>query len=410
MKILIVSQYYPPESATIAPAIARGLAEKGHEVRVLTGFPNYPTGVVFDGYKQRWRQREFDGLVEVLRVPLYANHSMNALARILNYTSFALTAASARDFAKDVDVIYVYATQMTPALGPWLWRKFGGAPFVLHVQDLWPDSILGSSMVSSSRFRRVVETVLTPWLRSVYTDASGVIGIAPTMVKTLIERGASKECSGLIFNWGDDSVAERPAENSGRRNRSGTSILYAGNVGEMQDLKTVVRAARLVDDTSVKVRIVGDGVALDEVKRLSDEIGATNVEFQGRVPRNEMARVYEQADFALVTLKDLPVFRGTIPSKFQASIAHGLPIVTNVQGDLKSLVEDLEIGITAEAESPESLARAFAKASEWTSRELEEARQRARDVYLESFSQTAGIDGVESVLFKAMEDASGRSS
>lgn len=410
MKILVVSQYYPPESATIAPAVARDLASRGHEVRVLTGYPNYPSGILFDGYKQRWRQRETDGAVEVLRVPLYTDHSMNFFARTLNYASFALTAATARRFAKDVDVIYVYATQMTPALGPWIWRKLGGAPFVLHVQDLWPDSILGSSMISNSWFDRLVETLLTPWLRSVYKDASAVIGIAPTMVKTLIERGVSRERSELIFNWGDDSAVEETGKSSGLDKRTQTNILYAGNVGEMQDLKTVVRAACLVKDPSLRVTIVGDGVALEGVKNLAREIGATNVDFQGRVPRNEMAQIYEQADFALVTLKDLPVFHGTIPSKFQASIAHGLPIVTNVQGDLKSLVEKFRLGFTADAEDPESLAKAFMKAIELSSEETSKARQRACDVYLESFSQVSGIDRIESVLLKAAENNLGWSS
>ena len=156
MKVLVVSQYFPPERATIVPAIAQGLADKGHEIRVLTGYPNYPEGKIFPGYRQKWRSKEQHGDVEVLRVPLWPDHSTIPVRRILNYASFALTSSTARGFAKDVDVIYVYATQMTPALGPWLWKRFRGAPYVLHVQDLWPDSILESTKIGRASCRERV--------------------------------------------------------------------------------------------------------------------------------------------------------------------------------------------------------------------------------------------------------------
>ena len=133
MNILIVSQYYPPEGVTIPAEIAQGLADKGHKVRVLTGFPNYPSGNIFPGYKQKWRSKGTDGQVEILRVPLVTDHSASALRRMTNYLSFAFTSSTAKKYANDADVIYVYATQMTPALGPWLWKKLGGAPYVLHV-------------------------------------------------------------------------------------------------------------------------------------------------------------------------------------------------------------------------------------------------------------------------------------
>lgn len=409
MKILVISQYYPPESATIAPAIARGLAGKGHEVRVLTGYPNYPKGIIFDGYKQKWRQFEADEDIQVLRVPLYANHSMNPLARTLNYVSFALSSATARKFAKDVDVIYVYATQMTPAFGPWLWRKFGGAPFVLHIQDLWPDSIIGSSMVRGAKKTKLIEALLSPWLGNVYKSAAGVIGIAPTMVKTLVKRGVPAPQSTLIYNWSDDSAAELRVDEKAR-DRSNINILYAGNVGDMQDLETVVRAALRLKESSLKFTIVGDGVALERIQLFAEEMGALNIEFRGRVPRAEMSAIYNEADFALVTLKDLPVFRGTIPSKFQASIAHGVPVITTVQGDLKGIVERLKVGLVAEPENPDSLASAFRIAEEISSDEYNRLRERTRQVYLDHFSCASGVGAVETVLSRAVEKDSRRHS
>ncbi|WLP87118.1 glycosyltransferase family 4 protein [Corynebacterium stationis] len=397
MKVLIVSQYYPPERSRIPAEIAQELNAKGHDVRVLTGYPNYPEGKIFPGYKQKWRSKEQHDEVEVLRVPLWADHSTSPLRRILNYMSFAFTSATASGFAKEADVIYVYATQMTPALGPWLWKRFRAAPYVLHVQDLWPDSILESSMIANSKVGRIIRTVLDPWLRSVYSGAAGVIGIAPTMVKTLVKRGSDENKTVAVYNWADDSAPDKSTEKSSER----TEILFAGNIGDMQDLETVVRAAKLVEDIPIRIAIVGDGVARDGVMTLAKELGTTNVDFRGAVPRDEMPKIYSSVDFSLVTLRDLEAFRGTIPSKFQASIAHGVPVITTVQGDLRRLVEEHKVGFTADVEDAESLSQAMRSAHSMASEEYSELQKRTRNVYLDHFSRRAGIDAVETVLTQA---------
>lgn len=402
MKVLVLSQYYPPEGAYISQAIGQHLAEYGHQVRVLTGFPNYPNGVLYPGYRQRWRQFETDGLIEVLRVPLWADHSANALKRILNYASFGLTAATARSFAKGADVIYIYATQMTPALGPWLWRLFGGAPYALHIQDLWPDSITGSSLVSG-RTTRLIDRLLTPWLSSVYRHAGAVIGIAPTMVETLIQRGVAPEKIRLVYNWAEEESARARVDPTTAKSSPFTNILYGGNVGDMQDLETAVRAAHAAVDAGVRLTLVGDGVALGRIRALVEDLGATNVEFHGRVPRASMNEFYEQADYALVTLKDLPAFRGTVPSKFQASLSHGLPVITTVQGDVRALVEELGVGYSADAESVSSLEQAFRAAAAASEDQRSAMAGRARLAYTNRFSQEAGISAIELILRQASQ-------
>lgn len=397
MNILIVSQYYPPEGVTIPSEIALGLESKGHNVRVLTGFPNYPTGKIYPGYSQKWRTKELDGQVEIIRVPLVTDHSASVVRRMINYLSFALSSTTARKYANDADVIYVYATQMTPAFGPWLWNKLGGPAYVLHVQDLWPESILESSMVGESKLGKLINAVLDPWLSNVYKKAASVIGIAPTMVSTLEERGADADSMALIYNWADDLVSpQEPAYGA-----DSTEILFAGNMGDMQDLETVIRAANLIEDIPVNVTIVGDGVARKKVTGLAEELGCTNVNFRGPVPREQMIDIYAAADFSLVTLRDLEVFRGTIPSKFQSSISHGIPVITTVQGDLRGLVEGYNLGLTAEAEDPESLAQAIRSAHTMDRDEYRELRSRTREVYLNHFSRRAGIDAVETVLSRA---------
>lgn len=397
VKILVLTQYYPPEGAHIPATIAEGLAERGHSVRVVTGFPNYPAGRIYPGFTQRWRDRKRVGSLDVLRVPLWIDHSENPLKRVLNYSSFAVSAATTRRFAKGADVIYVYATQMTPALGPWLWRLRGGAPYVLHIQDLWPDSITGSSLVSA-RAARLIERLLTPWLRSVYRRASAVIGIAPTMVETLRSRGVDLGRAHLVYNWAAEDGSVEDLKDRFSLPGKGARILYGGNVGDLQDLETAIHAAHNARDAGVRLTIIGDGVALFRIRALAEELRVTNVDFLGRVPPADMASFYAASDYALVTLKDLPAFRGTIPSKLQASLAHGLPIISNVQGDVRRLVEGAGIGFTADAESAASLEDAFRRAADATAAQRSEMVERASAQYQGRFSKAAGLIEVEGIL------------
>ncbi|MGR6899886.1 glycosyltransferase family 4 protein [Glutamicibacter sp. BSL13] len=396
LRILIVSQYYPPEAVPIPGDLAQGLVRRGHSVRVLTGYPNYPKGEIFSGYGQKWREQERHGEVLVSRVPLYMDHSHSAVKRIMNYLSFGLSAATAVKTARTADVIYVYATQMSAAFGPWLWRILGGRPYVLHVQDLWPDSIVGSSMVSEGRAGRLISRMLEPWLRSVYRRAAAVVGIAPTMVETLVSRGVCPDRAHLIYNWAGADETFDTALSPVKEPR--TEVVYAGNVGDMQDLKTAVRAVHAAADAGVGLTIIGDGVAREGLRRLVFELGATNIRFVDPVPRERMAGIYSRADYALVSLKDMPAFYGTIPSKFQAALAAGVPVITTVQGDVRTIVDEADIGFTADAESVSSLESILRAAAKLNTQEREEMSQRGRTVYGSRFSREAGISRIEEVL------------
>lgn len=406
MRILVISQYYPPESAMIPATITRSLAARGHQVKVLTGYPNYPEGRLHEGYRQRWRSRETDGDIDLLRVPLWVDHSQSLVRRALNYGSFGLSASTAFGFARDADVIYVYATQMTPALAPWFWRIIGGAPYVLHIQDLWPDSITGSSFIRKARSRRLVDSVLTPWIGSLYRHAAGVIGIAPTMVSTLTQRGVHPSKAHLVYNWADETPLCPPPAAVGLGRPQETHVLYGGNVGDMQDLENAVLAAHRAEDAGVRLTIVGDGVALPSVMAAAESLGATNVSFAGRVSRERMGNLLARADYALVTLKNLDVFRGTIPSKLQHALSHGTPVISTVQGDVRAFVEGHSVGFTAEAEDAQSLESAFRRAAALGSQARKGMADRAKRAYVNRFSLNAGVTAIEDILTQASQTRS----
>ena len=163
-------------------------------------------------------------------------------------------------------------------------------------------------------------------------------------------------------------------------------------------------------DAGVRLTVVGDGVALERVRTLADEIDARNVRFLGSVPMEQMAAVYDAADFAAVTLKDLPAFRGTIPSKFQAALAHGVPVVTNVQGDLRHLVESIGLGFTADSEDVGDLAEALSRAARTVGDSHAVMIRRVRETYADLFSTESGVSAVEQILEQCVNNDAHRRS
>src|SRR5690625_4927931 len=254
MKIVILTQYYSPEPVAVMPeGIAEELVRRGHEVSVITSFPNYPEGEIYPGYRQQLRLREKIRGIPVTRVPMFIYRGQNSLGRMINYFSFALSAATEMRDVRDADVVYVYATQMTPAIAAAWWKLILRKPFVLHVQDLWPESITGSSMVKQGIGTKAITTLLNPWLKRMYKKASATVAIAPTMKAKLIERGVREDQAYTVLNWHRESVEVsingqssdliKRFRNADSENRA---FVYAGNLGEMQDLDTVIDAAKLL--------------------------------------------------------------------------------------------------------------------------------------------------------------------
>jgi colanic acid biosynthesis glycosyl transferase WcaI len=402
LRIGVVTQYYLPENVQIPVSLADELARRGHEVRVVTGYPNYPTGRLFPGYRQRFGRTERHGDVAVFRTPIWISHSRNPLGRIASYISFGLSSLSASRFLRDVDVVYVYATQMTASLAPMLWWKFRGVPFVLHVLDLWPESVNGSGMlgVGPGRF---LSGLMGPWLRVTYKSAAATIGPTPTITATLISRGACADSTHTVYNW---STHERPADPSRERPTRATRLMYAGNIGEMQDLETVMRAMHLSTDIEgLSLDVFGDGTARADIEKLADDLRLTSVRFHGQVSAERVAEYGKSVDFQLVTLKDIPLFRMTIPSKFQASLAVGVPVITTVGGDLAALVRDRRVGLVAAPGDPTALSVAFRQAASMQEASRLRMRRAAQTLYDTEMSREAAIMTIERILTRAADTA-----
>lgn len=393
--LVVLSQWYPPEHHIYAPDVAAAAQQQGYRVTVITGYPNRPGGKLHPGYKQRFSHTEIIDGVTVRRVPLVINHSHNALERVANFLSFSLSALTATSTIKDADVIYAYGTPATAAIPAQLWRKFYGIPYVLHVQDLWPESVTGSGMLGNGWLNKTAGAVLNLWLRRLYGNASKLLTLSPGMAQLLIDRGHRADQCVIVYNWAEeDTLQLKPAETF---SSTGLKLLYAGNLGPMQDLETAIEAARKLEDhRDFEFKIAGEGVAEESLRAAAE--GARSVKFLGNLSHEEVARRYLEADFQLVTLKDLPIFRTTIPSKLQVSLASGVPVITTVAGDVANLVLKHQAGIVAEPENPESLAKAITRAYAMTAAERAQMGINARKLYEQLMSHEAGTTRIVSIF------------
>ncbi|MEV0056423.1 glycosyltransferase family 4 protein [Saccharopolyspora shandongensis] len=402
MKIGIVSQLFPPEEAAVPSTLADVLAERGHDVKVLTGFPNHPYGKVYDGYRQRWAHVENRGPVRVRRVPLYPSHDVNPLRRAATFFSFAMTSAAASRFLADRDAIYVYSTPMTAAAAAEAVRLTRGRPYVLHIQDLWPESVFDSGMADGPA-RHVVGPLIGLGLRYLYRNAAHLLTISPTMRELLLDRGVPADKVSVVYNWSAEENGTRVRPDSAMRHRLGrpdrTIAVFAGNVGQLNDVDTIVDAAALCRaDTPIDVAVIGTGTAATSAMRRAGDLGADNVRFLDRLPASEMPSLFGTADYQLVTLKDTPLSRATIPSKLGTALAHACPIITTVPGDVAALCAEGGFGLACPPQDPQALAETFRRACSQDESARRQMGRASLDFYHRTMSQAHSIAKIESVL------------
>ncbi|RDK12128.1 glycosyltransferase family 4 protein [Cupriavidus lacunae] len=399
MRILFVSQLFDPENSIKGLEFARRLQALGHEVEVITTFPSYPGGKIFPGYRLRWKQvEEIDG-VKIVRLPTIISHGRSALKRMLSYASFGVVSSvHALFFAKKADVIYAYYPPVVVGLAAMMVRLFRRTPFVYDVQDLWPEALVATGMVREGRFTRFVDRLCG----LIYRSAARVVVLSDGYGRALESKNTPREKIERIFNWCDEGrtgAAAEPAEQL--LDPAYFNILYAGNMGAAQALTHVISAAALVEQHgNDKIRFVflGAGVECDALKRQTSELGLGNVKFFPQVPVDKVSGILAAADVLLVHLADARVFEITIPSKTQAYMKTGRPILMAVKGEAAAIVSDAQAGMVVEPCQPEKLAEAVLRMAALPRAKLDEMGRCGRDYYTERMSMENGVRQVDSML------------
>jgi glycosyltransferase involved in cell wall biosynthesis len=410
MRILILTQFFDPEPASI-PGLpfASWLQSQGHNVEVITGFPNYPGGKFYPGTRVAlWRRDEFES-IRVNRVLLYPSHNGSAVSRMVNYSSFAISAATIGSFlTRRPDVVYVYHPPGSIALPAFLWRYMRGVPFLYHVQDLWPDSVVSSGMVTGPIAARTILAMLHLWSRWTYRAASAIVTISPGMRLELIGRGVPAEKVHSIPNWVEETIYfpyqrdESLAEKLGFAGRF--NVVYSGNLGVLQDLNTVVDAAELLrEKEKIQFVIIGSGQVERELQESVQQRRLSNVRFLGRMPYRDMAPITALADVMLVTLRGDAFLATTIPSKTQVALASAKPVIMAVAGDAADMVLEAGAGVAAPPGDAAALAAAVLSVEALPPADLTEMGQRGRDYYVQNLSLDSGARKIEKLLTSITE-------
>jgi colanic acid biosynthesis glycosyl transferase WcaI len=390
-RVLLLTQWFDPEPTFKGLVFARELVRQGFDVEVVTGFPNYPGGKVYAGYKIKLIQRERIDGVDVTRLPLYPNHNQSAIKRVLNYASFAASALFYGLFmAKRADVMYAYHPPLTVGVAASLIRWVRGIPLVYDIQDMWPDTLRATGMLNNPRVLNLVGRVCD-W---VYRRVDQVVVLSPGFKRLLVQRGVPESKIEVIYNWADESALSTPtgtlAANFPGDDRF--KIVFAGNMGKAQALDAVLQAAEILQgrDSRVCFVMLGGGVEVGRLKGRTNALALDNVVFLPAVPMAEVGTVLSAADALLVHLRKDPLFEITIPSKTQAYMAVGRPLLMAVNGDAADLVTQSNCGLTAESENPVALADAAQRLADMPLDQKHAMGSRARQFYQERLGLAVG--------------------
>ncbi|WP_166996465.1 glycosyltransferase family 4 protein [Paramicrobacterium fandaimingii] len=416
MKIGIFSQWFDPEPgpASLPGALARELSSRGHTVVVVTGVPNYPTGRILPGYKNRLVADSNANGVKIRRVGLIPSHSHSIVGRMMNYVSFAVTATLFGVQAlKECDAVWASNSPFTIAMPLLRLRRRFGVPVVLHVLDLWPDNMSSSGLIDDGRLNAWISRFVHFVNQFAYRAADVVATISPGVRKLLDSRGVPAQKIEFSPLWADESRLT-PSDDDSYRGRLGTSadkvvILYAGALGGTQSIDTLVKAFGLLNDAELNVEcwIAGSGTEEPRLRKLAEDCGlGGSVRFLGRIPMEEISLVMASADVHYVGLTNDSLSEVTMPSKIQSSLAVGKPIVASVGGDVADLVRDSGVGFIAAPADAEAVAEAVSIAARLGRDKLRKIGEKARELYLDKFSLNASGARIEALLETAIYRAS----
>jgi colanic acid biosynthesis glycosyl transferase WcaI len=305
--------------------------------------------------------------------------------------------------AKKPDVLLVSYPSLTAGLTAVLAGKIRKFPVVVRIEDLWPDSLPATGMIKNNRLLRLIG-----WLCSVlYRYVNHIIVISDGCRKLLLNRGVDEIKISVVRNWGDESPnAVTSANLAVMRDDARLKVLFAGNMGASQGLAKVIEAASLVSmqNTEIHFYFVGAGIELQSLKDKVHHIGLKNVTFLPRVPLNEIGLYFGLADVLLVHLRDEPIFAVTIPSKTQAYLRAGKPILMAVRGDAAELITMAGAGVVAEPENPHSIANAVLDLYLLNPIQRAEMGRRGTVFYREQLSFKIGTRSIANLLQKVCAD------
>jgi glycosyltransferase involved in cell wall biosynthesis len=385
--------------------LCSGLVKKGHAVTALTGFPNYPKGKTYVGYKQKVYQKELIDGVRVIRIPVYPDRSRSFLKRSLNNLSFPAASSILGGFLTDrPDVMLVQHPPITLGIPAYLISRIHRIPFVFLIQDMWPETLPATGMVSNPTILKAIGRLA----KFTYAKAKSIAVISPGFKRNLVEKGVPEEKVEVIYNCAYESSFPSVEKDHSLGKELGLigyfNILYAGNIGPAQGLHNVIDAASLLTDIQdLHFVFMGDGVERERLERTVVERSLRNIKFVNRIPMEKMPFIYAQVEAVMVHLTDDPLFEITIPGKTQSCLLSGRPIIASVNGDAADLVVKAGAGFAVKAMDPDGLAQAVRGLYNMPSNEREAMGLSGRNFYLKNLSPEVQVKKYEQLFKEIIE-------
>jgi colanic acid biosynthesis glycosyl transferase WcaI len=362
MKVLILTQYFPPEIGgpqTRLHSLAAVMKQLGHEVEVVTALPNYPSGKFFPGYERCFYRREVVNDVVIHRVWLYPAMG-GGVQRMLNYGSFTLAACFGLLRAKRPDYIFVESPPLFLSIPAFIAGTLWGVPFVFNVADLWPDAILDGGFLKDGLLLRLLYAIE----RWSYRKAAYVNAVTEGIRESLLQRKSVRPEKVLFLPNGVDTsrYQPRPCDEALKRElglEGRRVILWAGTLGYSHGLEYVLHAAKLLEaNPEIHFLFVGDGSARAGLERLQKELGLRNVTFRNPVPLDQLPPYFSIAECSLASLTGTAVNEGARPSKIFPALASGKPLIFVGKGEGAKLVAQANAGIVVPPGNPPAFANA----------------------------------------------------
>lgn len=399
-KILVICQYYKPEPFRISD-ICEEMVWRGHEVHVVTGYPNYPEGVLYEGYGKGKHIDEVINGVQVHRC-FTIPREQGAIKRFMNYYSYVASSVKyvLSDKCKPTDGTkfdVVFCNQLSPVMmahAAIAYKKKYKVPAIMYCLDLWPESLIAGGIERESFVYKYFHFVS----KNIYKKMDKILITSRMFADYLKEEfGIDKEHTQYLPQYAEGIFEQVP-----EKKESGMfDFMFAGNIGAVQSVETIIKAAEILKNEPVKFHIVGGGTDLERLQKIGENM--KNVIFYGRRPIDEMPEFYAKADAMLITLAADPVLSLTLPGKIQSYMAVGRPIIGAIDGETKTVIEEAECGFCGKSEDADELAENIKRfSSDNTDRLL--MGKNARKFYMENFQKPMFMDKLEKYLNEGFND------
>lgn len=401
MKVLIVSQYFYPENFRIND-VALGLKERGFEVSILTGKPNYPSGKYFEGYSWSSENHEIWNGITIYRTNLLLRRNGSAINLFLNYFSFAFLAIfKVLSINSKFDKIFIFApSPITVGIPGIVAARLFKAKSILWVHDLWPESIRIAGGIKNKLIINVIDR-MTRWIYK-YVDK---ILIQSESFRSYINNQVYDKAKISYYPFYAEPFyrIETPEPKYLSELPSGFKVLFAGNIGEGQSFPTLLSAAKILREMNLPIYwiIFGEGRMKESVQKEVLDFDLNDFFLlKGSLPATEMPKYFCCVDALIVSLKKSDIFSITIPGKLQSYLACGKPIIGSLDGIGSDIINKAQCGITAKAESVEELVNAIIKLYNSTTEERTQMGANARSYFEKEFERESLLDKLEEILIK----------